>query len=947
MVDVDLVGGDDHYLAACAPPIEVVHAFGSCPDRVRDNICALDEERVVYVVGSRVAVTASAERSASSEYSCSSSSSSSALEFLSTGLRVARVTAVACSADRRFVAVCYKAVVEHDPNQTVARATVYHIPTQPRPSRVKTLSYERPRRQQQAGSALGRSGSGTGSCGSSATTRSSADRNGGGVPGDCKRRPQPPKALPSATAEFTTAAFSHDGELLALLDGSPEWTLLWFEWKTGKRMFTLRLDSAVYRVALSPLDHSKTATAGTNGLFSIWSTQQGGKVSSMAPIPGLRKASCDVCYRDVAWLNGDRLVLVAHEGIVTLVSPSDVLQEWDLGGFSRLDRASQLSSPSPGIPLGDGAGDGADSVGTDETLSAGEYGVSLNVVAIHARGFLVGDSQGGVKVFEQAKKAGGGGSGRDLYTLMRVLRIFGADLVELRPTVGMDYRWLLAGAGDGEIGLVDTNGLFSAVPDGDSLASTIGCCGEGGGGEGGGGQPARQKGGSTVAGGTARTALEERTTKVPRLCHGDPPPGAATGGAMTTAAVTAAGVALETTSAAGDGVVSRGFAKAMDAFEDSLRAAADAELGSTAGESKKLQKQQHLQHAKKGSRAATTAATAAPSASSASRSPTSGEATEAKLLYRPVTRGLGVRRRRPLGGHKKRGGGEAGWRRRGSLTCLAVCARRPFLAAIARGGGVSLAEEAGACRRCGDEEADDVGEAGLSGSSGCSDPGVPQNRRQRKESKTAAGGFEHGADGFEHGAEGRVEIQIWNYRTKQLVVRHPFGGDDPTGSGGGVDELVGTVVDARGDDTAGGDVDQNNGAGGDGDATCPVAISLHPSGDSIAVAFPHYVNVFFIVGCGGESCGDDNGGGGDEGVPDASASGESLSMSMQQTGLAQQADAAGLAPMATLRSDQREFFTKGMFSVSGEHEPVVNCDPVSAVHYSPGGHLLAVVTGKV
>lgn len=38
----------------------------------------------------------------------------------------------------------------------------------------------------------------------------------------------------------------------------------------------------------------------------------------------------DVCYRDVAWLNGDRLVLASREGFVTLVSPSDVLQEWDV-----------------------------------------------------------------------------------------------------------------------------------------------------------------------------------------------------------------------------------------------------------------------------------------------------------------------------------------------------------------------------------------------------------------------------------------------------------------------------------------------------------------------------------------------------------------------------------------------------------------------------------------
>lgn len=240
MAGIDMGGAD---VAACAPPIDVVHAFGSCPDRVRDNICALDGERVVYVVGSRVAVTASAESSVKSD--CSSS----ALDFLSIGLRVARVTAVACSPDRRFVAVCYKAAVEHGPNQAAAYATVYHMPTQPRASRVKTLSYERSRRQQQRGSASRRSGSNsdTTSSGDSAATITNGEPTERSGPGGCTRRPSPPKALASATAEFTTAAFSHDGEVLALLDGSPEWTLLWFEWKTGKRTFTLRLDSPVHR----------------------------------------------------------------------------------------------------------------------------------------------------------------------------------------------------------------------------------------------------------------------------------------------------------------------------------------------------------------------------------------------------------------------------------------------------------------------------------------------------------------------------------------------------------------------------------------------------------------------------------------------------------------------------------------------------------------------------
>ena len=122
-------------VAGCPPPIDVVHAFGSCPDRVRDNMCLLSNQRVAYVVGSRVAVT-DAEGGVSG---------SGGLTFLSTGLRVSRVSAVACSPDKRFIAVCFKAVDEPH----MAYATVYHMPTQPRPSRVKTLSYERPKWQQQ------------------------------------------------------------------------------------------------------------------------------------------------------------------------------------------------------------------------------------------------------------------------------------------------------------------------------------------------------------------------------------------------------------------------------------------------------------------------------------------------------------------------------------------------------------------------------------------------------------------------------------------------------------------------------------------------------------------------------------------------------------------------------------------------------------------------------
>lgn len=78
----------------------------------------------------------------------------------------------------------------------------------------------------------------------------------------------------------------------------------------------------------------------------------------------------DVCYRDVAWLNGDRLVLVAHEGIVTLVSPSEVLQEWNVGGSNENDAIKLSSSTSP-IHIGGRSGGSTGSTGTDDTMSEG------------------------------------------------------------------------------------------------------------------------------------------------------------------------------------------------------------------------------------------------------------------------------------------------------------------------------------------------------------------------------------------------------------------------------------------------------------------------------------------------------------------------------------------------------------------------------------------------
>ncbi|CAM9414220.1 unnamed protein product, partial [Ectocarpus sp. 12 AP-2014] len=135
---------------------------------------------------------------------------------------------------------------------------------------------------------------------------------------------------------------------------------------------------------------------------------------------------------------------------------------------------------------------------------------------------------------------------------------------------------------------------------------------------------------------------------------------------------------------------------------------------------------------------------------------------------------------------------------------------------------------------------------------------MPRKKRQRQQQVPAAGASADGIDGS-------PEIQIWNYRTKRLLVRHRFGGDCSSGSSDAqAGELLGSVVVAGGDDQGGSDGTDAGGVREEG-ATCPVSISLHPSGDSIAVAFPHCVNVFYIVGSGGEAIGDqDNapGGGG-------------------------------------------------------------------------------------
>lgn len=347
-------------------------------------------------------------------------------------------------------------------------------------------------------------------------------------------------------------------------------------------------------------------------------------------------------------------------------------------------------------------------------------------------------------------------------------------------------------------------------------------------------------------------------------------------------ATVATGDVLEAKPDDGEAIV-RGFAKAMDSFEDTLQVGADAEQYSAPGS----------RQAKGGGQNADTSASPEPGTTS--------------TLYRPVARGLG------LGKQAARGSNEA----RVSLTGLALCARKPLIAAIARsvpraqalpprGGDRRKSVRDNRCSDHGDEE--DMAQSGM--------------RRQHQRSV---------------GAAKMVEVQVWNYRTKRALVKHRFG-EGSEGSGKEVTKDVATGGGSGGGAEA-------EGKGGGEDAAIPVAISLHPSGNSIAVGFPHYVSVFFIVGGGGDTGGED--GGGSSVQADVTASTKTLSVSSEFPEAARAVAAADVTPLATLRSDQQEFMTKGMFSVAGDQDSVINYDPVSAVHFSPGGHLLAVITGKV
>lgn len=154
------------------------------------------------------------------------------------------------------------------------------------------------------------------------------------------------------------------------------------------------------------------------------------------PVHGPQNAS----LRDISWLNSDRLILVALEGYVSLVSPRDILQQWDLrrtiGGIHQTDVKSRHN------------------LGRDLHQAAVFTGeITLNVVATHQRGFVIGGNGGHVVVFEQDRReqcaAGGGRAGHyarvpDSYVLTRVIQLFAADVVELQLGEGVDPRWVSA-----------------------------------------------------------------------------------------------------------------------------------------------------------------------------------------------------------------------------------------------------------------------------------------------------------------------------------------------------------------------------------------------------------------------------------------------------------------------------------------------------------------------
>lgn len=415
----------------------------------------------------------------------------------------------------------------------------------------------------------------------------------------------------------------------------------------------------------------------------------------------------------------------------------------------------------------------------------------------------------------------------------------------------------MAGARYGEIGLVDTVQLLSCKTLDDAASCSAGTI-----------QPSSI---SSVGGKTSHLRYNSPTI------------------ASAMASCTA-GPVVET-ALNGEAIV-RGFAQAMDNFEDSLKnAAGDAELGSRSGTREEA----------KGCRDVTVSTVMGRPGANALTADDCGP------IFRCVVRGIG-----PVGqGQGQDVRGKSG---RGAMTCLSLCARKPLLAGIVR-----TRIEADPVHYLGRRSFGSISAAVVASSQHGKSSGSTNSHNEEEDDKI----FSSSQHDLCVPAD-CAEVQVWNYRTKRILLRYQFGncssGSEANSGGGG---RGGGGGDTGGAETGGGGAEEGNGA-------TPVAISLHPSGDVVAVAFPHYISIFYIVGGGGDR---EDGGGGSEMMVSSPTSSSCIAPAAQ--------------PLATLRSDQREFLTKGMFSVAGEKEAVINYDAVSALHYSPGGHLLAVLTGKV
>lgn len=183
--------------------------------------------------------------------------------------------------------------------------------------------------------------------------------------------------------------------------------------------------------------------------------------------------------------------MVAREGFISLVSPGDVLAEWDVRGVT--DEGPPDQSVPESLPVDpinvannskrpntstygninsncrnqspvDVVSNGVINTHPEISVKAAIHQadaadqLTLNVVAAHEGGFIVGGSRGRVLVFKQGLHgdggggSNGGGSGvragvgkrKDIYTLTRVITLFDgiADVVELRPGEGAGYRWV-------------------------------------------------------------------------------------------------------------------------------------------------------------------------------------------------------------------------------------------------------------------------------------------------------------------------------------------------------------------------------------------------------------------------------------------------------------------------------------------------------------------------